>query len=128
MITNSQSSSSTDITPVPETAYLTTHDIFDASVPNVIVHKLSGQNYVQWSQSVLMYVRGKGKENYVIGVAIVPSKEDPKFKEWSAWDNMVISWLINSMVVDIGESFMFYETAREIRDAVEETFSDKENT
>ena len=32
------------------------------------------------------------------------------------------------MTNNIGEDFMFYETAKEIWDAAEETYSDKENT
>lgn len=75
-----------------------------------------------------MYVRGKGKEDYVTGVVVVHMKEDPKFKAWNAGNNMVMSWLINSMAIDIGESFMFYETTREIWEVAKETFFDKENT
>ena len=36
-------------------------------------------------------------------------KEDPKFKGWKVENNMVMSWLINSVNNDIGENFILYE-------------------
>ncbi|KAL6314405.1 hypothetical protein AAG906_022488 [Vitis piasezkii] len=43
-------------------------------------------------------------------------------------NNMVMSWLVNSMTTDIGENFLSFDTAKEIWDIAKETFSDKENT
>ncbi|KAL5849089.1 hypothetical protein ACOSQ4_007102 [Xanthoceras sorbifolium] len=39
-----------------------------------------------------------------------------------------MSWLINSMMPNIGENFLLYETAVEVWDAVKETYSHKDNT
>ena len=41
---------------------------------------------------------------------------------------MAMSWLINSMTNEIGENFLLYGTAKEIWDAVRETYSSSENT
>ena len=41
---------------------------------------------------------------------------------------MVMSWLLNSMTNETGENFMYYKTAKEIWDAVRETYSNKDNT
>ncbi|MCR2848069.1 hypothetical protein KN825_16150, partial [Weizmannia coagulans] len=30
-------------------------------------HKLNGNNYLQWSSSVLMFISGKGKDDYLNG-------------------------------------------------------------
>ena len=40
---------------------------------------------------------------------------------------MIMSWLTNSMETDIGRTFLFYKTTKEIWDAAKETFSDSEN-
>ncbi|XP_028807923.1 uncharacterized protein LOC114762586 [Neltuma alba] len=45
----------------------------------VVAHKLNGSNYLQWSQSVLMYLRGKHKEKYINGEAKQPAHNDPNF-------------------------------------------------
>ncbi|GAV56878.1 UBN2_3 domain-containing protein, partial [Cephalotus follicularis] len=54
-------------------------------------HRLNGQNYPQWSQSVMMFISGKGKDDYLTSAAAPPPKGDPKFKSWRAENNMVIS-------------------------------------
>ena len=41
---------------------------------------------------------------------------------------MVMSRLLNSMTNEIGEDYPYYETAKEIQDAIKESYSDKENT
>ncbi|XP_059627497.1 uncharacterized mitochondrial protein AtMg00810-like [Cornus florida] len=41
--------------------------------------KLNGHNYLQCAQSVMMFISGKEKDDYLTGAAIPPQKEDPKF-------------------------------------------------
>lgn len=91
-------------------------------------HKLNGQNFLQWSKSVMMFICGKGKDDHLTGDGTPSKKEDPKFKAWKSENSMVMSWLINSMNDEIGENFMFYGTAKEIWDAARETYSDNDNT
>ena len=54
-----------------------------SNLPNLPItdHKLNGHNYLPWSQSVMMFVCGKGKDDYLIGVVMSPNKEEPKFKD-----------------------------------------------
>ena len=94
----------------------------------VTSHKLTDHNYLQWSQSVMMFVCGRGREDHLTGAASQPSSDDPKFKTWRAENNLVMSWLISSMTTEIGENFLLYSTAKEIWDAARDTFSSKENT
>ena len=76
----------------------------------------------------MLFICGKWKYDYLTGVAITPSTEDPKYKVWKSENSMVMSWLINSMTKEIGEDFMYYKTAKEIWDAARETYSNNENT
>lgn len=62
-------------------------------------HKLNGQNYLQWSQSVLMFISGKGKDEYLTSETEIPKKGDPKFRQWKSDNNMIMSLLINSMKI-----------------------------
>ncbi|XP_059649898.1 uncharacterized protein LOC132295608 [Cornus florida] len=100
----------------------------EGSVLPITGHKLNGNNFPQWSQSVMMYVCGKGKDDYLTGEITAPAKEDPKFKTWKAENMMVMSWFVNSMTTEVGENFMFYATTKEMWDAARETYSDNENT
>lgn len=95
--------------------------------PLITSHKLNGHNYLQWPQSMMMYICGRGKDGYITGEVTTPQKSDSKFKTWKAENHMVMSWLINSMNNDIGENFLLYGTAKEILDAARETYSSTEN-
>ncbi|KAK2975560.1 hypothetical protein RJ640_011573 [Escallonia rubra] len=107
---------------------LPTHGNSESSILPITGHKLNGLNYLQWSQSVFMFISGKGKEDYLTGTIETPSKDDPSYKKWDSENHMVMSWLINTMNLEIGQNFMFYGTAKEIWENVKETYSDNENT
>ncbi|XP_024030846.1 uncharacterized protein LOC112094389 [Morus notabilis] len=96
--------------------------------PLITSHKLNGQNFLQWSQSVRMFICGRGKEDYLTGEIPILKKDDPGYKKWKVENHQIMSWLVNSMNVDIGENFLLYETAQEIWEAVRETYSSSENT
>ncbi|KAL5840222.1 hypothetical protein ACOSQ4_012830 [Xanthoceras sorbifolium] len=82
--------------------------------PLITGHKLNGHNYLQWSQSIMMFVCGKGKDDHLTGTAVAPSKEDPTFRTWKSENNMV--------------NFLLYGTAQQIWDAARETYSSSKNT
>ncbi|RVW14569.1 hypothetical protein CK203_083871 [Vitis vinifera] len=42
--------------------------------------KLNEHNYFQWSQSVMMFIYEKRKDDDLSGAAVPLKKEDPKFK------------------------------------------------
>jgi hypothetical protein len=42
-------------------------------------HKLNGYNYLQWSSSVMMFICGKGRDDYLTWDIIIPEKNDPMF-------------------------------------------------
>ncbi|RVW69693.1 Retrovirus-related Pol polyprotein from transposon TNT 1-94 [Vitis vinifera] len=59
-----------------------------------------------WSQSVLLFICGKGKDEYLTGEAAMPETTEPGFRKWKIENSMIMSWLINSMNNDIGENFL----------------------
>lgn len=91
-------------------------------------HKLNGQNFIQWERSVRIFLQGKGKEGYISGDPKQPEQEGPNLKKWQLENSLVMSWLLNTMTNEIGENFMYYDTAKEIWDAVKETYSNIDNT
>ncbi|RVW29262.1 Retrovirus-related Pol polyprotein from transposon TNT 1-94, partial [Vitis vinifera] len=123
MATNSSSSTSDIIISSSSSS----HQMETSHLP-ITTHKLNGQNYLQWSQSILMFIRGKEKDDYITGALAAPETTTSTYKKWIAENNMVMSWLVNSMTADIGENFLSFDTAKEIWDTAKETFSDKENT
>ncbi|KAH7573345.1 hypothetical protein JRO89_XS03G0126300 [Xanthoceras sorbifolium] len=71
---------------------------------------------------------GKEKDEYLTGEIQESAKADKRYRHWKTENNLVMSWLLNSINADISENFLLYETAKEIWDAVHETFSTHDNT
>nr|KYP76649.1 hypothetical protein KK1_020900 [Cajanus cajan] len=80
-----------------------------------------------WDQ-LRSFFKEKGKEGYIIGDSKSPEKGDPDLKIWQLENNLVMLWLFNTMTNEIGENFMYYDTSKEMWDAVKETYSNVDNT
>ncbi|KAJ9550707.1 hypothetical protein OSB04_014752 [Centaurea solstitialis] len=90
--------------------------------------QIERENFLQWSQSVSLFLRGKGRIGYVTGKIPIPATTDPKYSQWDAENSMVMTWLINSMDLHIGKTYMFLPTAADLWKAIHETYSDLENS
>ncbi|KAK3009342.1 hypothetical protein RJ639_013424 [Escallonia herrerae] len=67
------------------------------------------------------FLKGKGKLSHLLGTG--PKKGDPRFDAWDEEDSMVMSWLWNSMLPEISDTFMFLPTCKEIWQAAQQTYS-----
>jgi hypothetical protein len=52
-----------------------------------------------------------------------PSPEDPKFTLWDEENSMIMSWLRNSIMPEVYGPYIFFVTAKDIWDAVRQTYS-----
>lgn len=104
------------------------NSLAEGHVLPITSHKLNGQNYNQWMRSVKIYLQGKGKKGYIIGDSKYPKKEDSNLGKWQLENNLVMSWLLNTMTNEIGENFMYYNTAKDMWDVMKETYSNIDNT
>lgn len=86
-----------------------------------VAYRLNGKNYLKWSQMVRKFLKGRGKLGHLLGNG--PKQGDPKFDAWDEQDSMVMSWLWNSMVLEINDTCMFLNTAKDIWEAVRQTYS-----
>ncbi|KAF7814546.1 Retrovirus-related Pol polyprotein from transposon RE1 [Senna tora] len=100
----------------------------DATPVLITGHKLNGHNYLQWRQSVYMFICGKGKDDYLTGAAKAPDQNTSAHKKWKAEDHMVMSWLVNSMTTEVGDNFLLYPTSHEIWEAAKEAYSTQEKS
>ncbi|KAG8375959.1 hypothetical protein BUALT_Bualt09G0013400 [Buddleja alternifolia] len=125
---NGVEKSNSEVTSKPESVPTGSTSTTEGILFPITGRKLNGQNFIQWAQSVRIFISGKGKEDYLSGAAIQPKEDDPRYRTWKLENSMVMSWLINSMTNDIGENFMYYGTAKEIWHAATETYSNVNNT
>ncbi|KAG6515200.1 hypothetical protein ZIOFF_025585 [Zingiber officinale] len=89
--------------------------------------KLNGDNFLRWSQSVKMYIRGRGMMGYLTGEKKTPSEKDPMYATWDAENSMVMTWLVNSMEEEIGANYMCFPTAYELWENINQMYFDLGN-
>ena len=100
----------------------------DNSTFQFTVEKLNGKNFLEWAQSIKLVIDGKGKLGYLTGEMKRPSSTDASLQKWKSENSMVTAWLVNSMKPSIGKTYMFLPSAKEVWDAVRETYFDVENS
>lgn len=55
------------------------------------------------------------------------AKKNPSYVTWNAENSVGMIWLVNSMEEDISSNYMFYPTAKELQDNVNQIYSDLGN-
>ena len=76
----------------------------------------------------MLVIKGKDKFGYLSGVVSTPPKDTTDYQRWEAENSIIMAWLINSMEPKIGRTYLFYKTAKEVWNDVQEIYSDLENT
>ena len=100
------------------------------SNPSLIIttHKLNGLNFLQWSQSVKLFIQEKGKFGYLTGAVPMPDPKDPAYPTWEYENSLIMSWLVNSMEPTIGKTYLFLSSAQALCESVKEMYSDVGNS
>ena len=80
----------------------------------IVSIKLTGPNFQKWSRSIKIALRTKGKLGFIDGSYVKPDQTSLRFDQWIKCDNMVVSWLLNSMVTDLSKAFLYVNSAQEL--------------
>lgn len=81
----------------------------------LVSQPLVGENYPSWSQAMLIALYVKNKTGFVDGTLEKSSSSEVNtYNLWMCDNNLVISWILNSVSKEIYASIMFAETAHEI--------------
>ncbi|KAK2975605.1 hypothetical protein RJ640_023537 [Escallonia rubra] len=83
----------------------------EGSVILITKHKLTGHNYHQWAKSVMMFISGKGKDDYLTGAASPPRKDDPTKETYSDNDNTAELFDIKGALHDLRQGEMSGENS-----------------
>ena len=92
---------------------------------NILVTQplLGMRNYQSWSMAMILAFTAKKKIDFVNGKVIKPDLDSPLYEDWESCNTMVLSWMINSMHVDVSSSIMYCETARDMWIELQNQFS-----
>lgn len=72
---------------------------------------LSDNNYNQWRKSMEIALLSKLKLGFVDGTCPKPLSNSSLLLHWTRCNNMVTSWLLNSLFIDIRNSVVYMKTA-----------------
>ncbi|XP_019450665.1 PREDICTED: uncharacterized protein LOC109352934 [Lupinus angustifolius] len=81
-----------------------------------------GENYHQWSRSMMMSLISKHKLELVDGSILMPTKTGPTFNQWQRANNLVTSWIMRSVSPSIAQSILWIDKAYEVWDELRERF------
>lgn len=86
--------------------------------------------FSQYSYQVLIHpsCKGQKKIGYVIGATPKPTPTIPNDKSWDEENSIVMAWLIKSMKPKIDKTYLFYKTAKETQDAIQEIYLNLEKS
>ncbi|KAK8616133.1 hypothetical protein V6N13_017696 [Hibiscus sabdariffa] len=88
----------------------------------LVTQPLATDNYNSWKRSMLMALSAKNKIGFVDGSIVAPASTSANFQAWTRANNLVNSWILNSVSKDISASLLYHSTAVAIWKDLEERF------
>jgi hypothetical protein len=89
----------------------------------LVSQSLIGKNYNSWSRSMLMALSAKNKPCLIDGSMPKPSNSSSNFKAWMRCNDMVLSWIINSISKEIAANIIYIDNAEAMWKDLKERFS-----
>ncbi|XP_019248832.1 PREDICTED: uncharacterized protein LOC109228111 [Nicotiana attenuata] len=81
-----------------------------------------GRGFPGWKRSVLIAISAKNKLEFINGSCVEPKLDDKDYPLWSRCNDMVTSWLLNSLTKEIGDSVIYSRTAKDLWSSLEHRF------
>lgn len=89
----------------------------------LVFQPLSGENYASWSRALKISLSAKSKLGFVDGSITRPSDDDlVLLQSWIRNNNIVISWILNSVCKEISRIFIFSESATDMWNDLNDRF------
>ena len=88
---------------------------FDNPGALLVSEIFTGENYIAWSRSMSIALTVKNKIAFVDGSLVQPITNDPHLRvAWLRANNLVLSWLMNSIAKEIRGSLLYFTNAFDI--------------
>ena len=88
----------------------------------LVAEVFNGEEFDNWRRSVKIAMSAKHKTAFIDGTYGKPDADSPLLPYWKRCNDMVLSWLLNSMHKNIRDSVIFCETASELWKELEERY------
>ncbi|KAB2606017.1 hypothetical protein D8674_005734 [Pyrus ussuriensis x Pyrus communis] len=84
-------------------------------------------NYLSWSRAVSLALGGRSKLGFINGSIKVPEASSSNYESWLSKDQLVMSWLLNSMERKLAEIFSYSKSSYQLWEAVKEMYGSQNN-
>ncbi|XP_070020529.1 uncharacterized protein LOC142180965 [Nicotiana tabacum] len=94
----------------------------DAPSMALVNTAFNGRGFQEWKRSVLIALSAKNKLGFINGSCPPPIVTSKDFQPWSRCNDMVTSWLLNSLSKDIRDSVIYSKSAKDLWTSLEHKF------
>ncbi|XP_062001270.1 uncharacterized protein LOC133718447 [Rosa rugosa] len=84
-------------------------------------------NYLPWSRAITLALGGRSKLSFINNKSKIPDASSSEYESWLSNDQLVMSWLLNSMEPKLAEIFSYSESSRHLWDAVKDMYGNLNN-
>lgn len=95
---------------------------FDNSGAMLVPTPSNGVGYRSWRRCVLRSLSVKNKLGFINGECKKPATNSPNFRLWERCDDMVTSWILNSLAKEIADSIEYVNDAVELQNELEDRY------
>ncbi|XP_009606742.1 uncharacterized protein [Nicotiana tomentosiformis] len=89
---------------------------------NLISSAFDGKSYGAWRKDVVIALSAKDKLGFSDGTISIPDESPGLQSAWSRENDMVMSWLLNSLSNEIVESVLYSHSAKDLWNDLEDKF------
>lgn len=82
-------------------------------------------NCLPWSRAVTLALGGRSKLGFINGKEKEPIFDSPDYEAWFSKDQLVLSWILNSMEQNVAEIFSYSESSLDLWEAVRDMYENK---
>ncbi|XP_021758517.1 uncharacterized protein LOC110723469 [Chenopodium quinoa] len=94
----------------------------------LVSEKFDGNAYGDWKRSMLISLSAKNKLGFVDGSIIKPAPDSPSLRAWERCNSMIISLMLGVLDQNLARSVLYFSTAREIWQNLEERYGASSGT
>ncbi|PWA50557.1 hypothetical protein CTI12_AA471620 [Artemisia annua] len=82
----------------------------------------NGNNFLGCSRNIKMALGAKLKLGFINGTCVKPPLNDVNVQRWVRCDYMVTCWILNSMVTELSDAFLYAHSACELWKEIAERY------
>jgi len=96
-------------------------------------HKLSSVllnefNYLPWSRAITIALGGRSKLGFINGTINSPEVGSLEYEAWLSKDQLVMSWILNSMERNLAEIFSYSESSLDLWNSIRDMYGNQNNS